>query len=159
MSRMERNIIIGMVALVAAIVFGLVAVSRVGASHEAPFAQEGDVIVTEPAPFDIGQWLNENDTMLFIIVIVALVASIGRQPLLELIRGGIANVPPGVFTEVLRASMGVALETADKWLAARQIEAEKTPTPLDDAAVRELREGIVEDLKRLFAPQLSPPSE
>jgi hypothetical protein len=145
MSRTERNIVVGMVALVAAIVFGLVAVTRVGAEGgEAPFAQEGDVIVTDPAPFDIGQWLNENDTILFILAIIALIVTVGRQPLLELVRGGINSVPAGLVQEVVKSSVSVAIQAARVELEKWREEALKTPNTLDDEGVKALLERLAE---------------
>ena len=98
-----------------------------------------------PAPTpDFLSWLQSVDTELIIVVLVGVLAFAFRSAVLEAVRGAVANVPPGVIGDILESASEVVYSAVDRALEAREIDALKTPSPLDEQAIREMRETLRE---------------
>lgn len=102
------------------------------------FAQD-----VEPAPAnDFLTWLQSVDTELIIVVLVGVLALAFRGAVLEAVRGAVQNVPPGVISDILESASEVVYSAVDRALEAREIAAIETPSPLDEQAIREMRETL-----------------
>lgn len=128
----KRNM--GLIVVVLALL--MAAVGLVGAQ---------DVPPVEPAPgIDLGEWVNENDVVIAVVVIGALLVGILRPAINRLVDGLAASVPEGFAKDAVVSVKDAVAGALERYIEARQADAALTPSPLDDAAWKSLQEQLDE---------------
>jgi hypothetical protein len=138
---MMKNWKQSMVLLVVVLALMIVSVGTAG-------AQDG--VTGEPAPgFDLGEWISQNDVVIAVVVIAALLVGILRPAINRLVDGLAASVPEGFAKDAVMSVKDAVSGALERYIEARQADAALTPSPLDDAAWKSLQEQLDELNARL----------
>lgn len=96
---------------------------------------------TGPA-VDVWSWIDRNDVMIAVVVVIAVVVFVLRPALVKLVEGLAASVPEGFARDAVVSIKDGVVGTLERYIEAREREAALTPSPLDDAALDEIHETL-----------------